>query len=62
VISLTTLLRDIAESMEHSEAEAARAAAKAKAYNGPWRRKTDAINVDARVVESLPAPTEARKP
>jgi hypothetical protein len=59
------ILRDIIASMERSEAEAARVAAKSRAYNGEWRRKTDVIDIDARVIEEmplLPAPTNGDAP
>jgi hypothetical protein len=61
MIPFRTLLADIAASMARTEAEAARADEKARAYRGPWRRKTDAVDVPVRVVEdplALPGPEE----
>lgn len=60
-MSIRTILADIAASMARNEADVARAAEKAAAYKGPWRRKSDAVIVEARVVEdplALPGPKE----
>lgn len=51
MIPFRTLLADIAASMARTEAEAERADEKARSYKGPWRRKTDAVDVETRVVE-----------
>ena len=60
-MTIRELLADIAASMARNESDVARAAEKAAAYKGPWRRKTDAIDVQARVIEdplALPGPEE----
>jgi hypothetical protein len=60
-MTIRELLADIAASMARNEADVARAAEKAAAYKGPLRRKTDAIDAEARVVEdplALPGPEE----
>jgi hypothetical protein len=50
-MSIRTILADIAASMARNEADVARAAEKAAAYRGPWRRKTDPVDVETRVIE-----------
>lgn len=62
-MTIRELLADISASMARNEADVARAAEKAAAHKGPWRRKTDAavIDVQARVIEdplALPGPEE----
>lgn len=51
-MTIRELLADISASMARNEADVARAAEKAAAHKGPWRRKTDSIiDVQARVIE-----------
>lgn len=60
-MTIRELLADIAASMARNESDVARAAEKAAAHKGPWRRKTDAVDVAARVVDDplvLPGPEE----
>lgn len=47
-MTIREVLADIAASMARNEADVARAAEKAAAHKGPWRRKTDAVDVEAR--------------
>jgi hypothetical protein len=54
MMTFRELLADISASMARNEADVARAAEKAAAYKGPWRRKTDAVDVQARKVPALP--------
>jgi hypothetical protein len=58
---LGLMVTGVAAPMARTEADAARADEKARAYKGPLRRHTDAIDVDARVVDdplALPGPEE----
>jgi hypothetical protein len=50
MIPFRELLANISASIARSEADAARAAEKAAAHKGPWRRKSDAVDVQAHVV------------
>lgn len=50
-LAFEEMIAGVAASMARTEADAARAAEKTAAYKGPWRRKTDAVIVEARVVE-----------
>jgi hypothetical protein len=45
------MMAGIAASMARTEADAVRADEKARSYKGPWRRKSDAVDVEARVVD-----------
>ena len=59
---LNNLFANLAASTARDERQADRAASRAAAYTGPMRRRTDAIDVEARVVEdplALPAPEVA---
>lgn len=61
MMTFRELLADISASMARNEVDVARAAEKAAAYKGPWRRKTDAVDVQAREIVdplALPGPEE----
>jgi len=51
----TTLLASLAAPTARDEGDDDRATTKAAAYTGPRRRRSDAIEVEARVVEDAPA-------
>lgn len=51
----TTILASMAASTALDEGDADRATTRAAAYTGPRRRLSDAIEVQARVVEDVPA-------
>ena len=51
-----TILASLATSTARDEGDADRATTRAAAYTGPRRRKSDAIEVQTRVVDDAPAP------